>query len=99
MSEFGNLGCSAVVVYVSLDSTMYAADRKHVRLVEVRDGLVVLSLSILDYEPVSRVVGVHRQGAPATIASGIARQPVKAVLTARGLAEDRVAQIDHVVLV
>ncbi len=78
---------------------MYAADCEHVGLVEVRDRLVVLTLSILDHELTRRVVGVHRQGAPATIPPRIAGKPTEAMLTARRLPEDRVAQIDHVSLV
>ncbi len=95
----GNLDRSAVVVDASLDSAMYAADSEPVGLVEVSDGLVVLTLLVLDHEPVYRVVGIDRQGALATIAPRIAREPIKAVLTTRGLPEDRVAQIDHVSLV
>jgi hypothetical protein len=68
----GNLDGPALVVYPSLDSAMYAADREHVRLVEVRNRLVVLTLSILDHEPTRRVVGVHRQGATPPISSRVA---------------------------
>jgi hypothetical protein len=78
---------------------MYAADCESVRLVEVSDGLVVLTLLILDHEPVLRIVGINRQGAPATIPPRIAGKPTEAMLTARRLSEDRVAKIDHVSLV
>jgi hypothetical protein len=56
---------------------MYAADREPVGLVKVSDRLVVLTLSILDHEPVSSVIGVDRQGTPATIAAGVAPEPIK----------------------
>jgi hypothetical protein len=95
----GNLDGPALVIYPSLDSAMYAADREHVRLIEVGNGLVVLTLSILDHEPTCRVVGVHWQGAASPISSGVADEPIEAVLPTRGLAEDRVAQIDNVSLV
>lgn len=78
---------------------MHAADREHVRLVEVRDRLVMLTLSVLDHEPMRRVVGVHRQGATPPISSSVADQPIEAVLGARALAEDRVAQVENVSLV
>jgi len=42
---------------------MYAADREDPGLIEVRERLVVLTLSILDHEPTGRVVGVYRQSA------------------------------------
>lgn len=77
---------------------MHAADGEYVRLVEVRDRLVMLTLSVLDHEPMRRVVGVHRQ-ATSPISSRVADQPIEAVLAARGFAEDRVAQIDNVSLV
>jgi hypothetical protein len=93
-----NLDGPTLVVYPSLDSAMYAADGEHVGLVEVRDRLVVLTLSILDHELTRRVVGVHRQ-ATSPISSRVADQPIEAVLAARGFAEDRVAQIDNVSLV
>jgi hypothetical protein len=78
---------------------MHAADREHVRLVEVRDRLVVLALSILDHEPTRRVVGVYRQGAASSISSGVADEPIKAVLSASAFAEDGVAQVENVSLV
>lgn len=78
---------------------MHAADREHVRLVEVRDRLVVLTLSILHYEATPRIVGVYRQGATPPVSSRVADQPIKAVLAARAFAENPVAQIDNVSLV
>lgn len=78
---------------------MYAADREHVRLVEVGNGLIALTLSILDHEPMRRVVGVHRQGAAPPISLRVADEPIEAVLAARAFAENRVAQIDNVSLV
>jgi hypothetical protein len=78
---------------------MYAADREHVRLVEVRDRLVVLTLPVLDHEPACHVEGVYRQGPAPSISSGVADEPIKAVLTARGFADDRVAQVEDVSLV
>ena len=67
-----NLDGPALVVYPSLDSAMCAADREHVRLVEVRNRLAVLTLSILDHEPTRSVIGVHRQGAAPPISSRVA---------------------------
>jgi hypothetical protein len=95
----GNLGCPAFVVDASLDSTMYAADREPVRLVEMSDGLVVLTLLILDHKLVPLVIRIDRQGAPAAIPPRIAGKPPEAMLTARRLPEDHVAKIDHVTLV
>jgi len=70
---------------------MYAADREPVGLVKVSDRLVVLALSVLEHEPVSDVVGVDRQGTPATIAPRVPPEPVKTVLAPCGLPENRVA--------
>jgi hypothetical protein len=95
----GNLCRSPVVVYAALDSTMHSADRQHAGLVEVGNGLVVLPLSILDHESMVCVVGIHRKGAPRAIAARVADQPIKAVLTACRLLEDRVAQINNVSLI
>ena len=83
----------------ALDSTMHSADRQHAGLVEVGNGLVVLTLSILDHESMACVVGIHRKGAPRAIAARVADQPIEAVLTACRLLEDRVAQINRVSLI
>jgi hypothetical protein len=94
-----NLDCAAFVIDLSLQPAMNTADGQHVRLVEVGDRFVVLALSVLDHKPVRCVVCIHRKGAPSAVAAWIAHQPIKAVLTTRGLTEDRVAKIDNVSLV
>lgn len=95
----GNFDLSTLVVESSLDASMNAADREYVRLVKVEHGLVVLALSILDYEPMARIVGVHWQASSSTIPSGITDEPVETVLAPRRFAEDRIAEVDHVSLV
>jgi hypothetical protein len=86
-----NLDRSTVVVDAPLNPAMYAADREPVGLVKVSDRFVVLTLSILDHEPVSDVIGVDRQGTPATITPRIAPEPIKTVLAPCGLPENRIA--------
>jgi hypothetical protein len=86
-----NLNRATVVVDTPLNPAMYAADREPVGLVKVSDRLVVLTLSVLDHEPVSGVIGVDRQGTPATIAARVAPEPVKTMLASCSLPENRVA--------
>lgn len=74
-SVSGNLDLSALVIEPPLDSSMHAADREYVWLVEVGYGLIVLALSILDHEPMARIVGVYRQTPSHAIASRIADEP------------------------
>jgi hypothetical protein len=94
-----NLDCPAFIVYPALLSPMHTADSQHLGLVEVRHGLSVLTLLILDYELVARVVGIHGKGATSTITAGVAHEPIKAMLATRTLSEDRIAQVNHVALV
>ena len=65
----------------------------------MRDELIVLTLPVLDNQTVIGVVGVHREAHPAARRTRITEEPVETVLTLRLLAEDLVAQVDHVRLV
>jgi hypothetical protein len=62
-----------------------------IRLVEVRNRLVVLTLLVLDDETVIPVVGIDRKAKAATTRAGISQEPVEAMLTPCPLAEDLVA--------
>jgi hypothetical protein len=57
----------AVVVYPSLDSAMYTADREHVGPIEVGNGLVV---------PAQALVGQPRLVSGADGSIGIEKEPV-----------------------
>ncbi len=86
-----NLGRPAFVVYTPLYPSMHAADGELAGLIEVRDRFVVLALLILDHESMPRVVSIHGEPACPTATTRVADQPIKKVLAAGGLSENRIA--------
>ena len=81
----------APVVKLALLATVDSARGHPIRLVEVRNRLVVLTLPVFDDETVIPVVGIDRQANAATTRAGIPQEPVEAMLTPCLLAEDLVA--------
>ena len=94
-----NLLLPALVVSTALIPAVNTAHRHNLWLVEVRDRLVVLTLSILHDQGVVRIERVDGKSSPPRVRSGVADEPLKRVLPLRLLVEDLVTEVDHVRLV
>lgn len=91
-----DLAVAALVVAAPLLTAVDAAHGHDRGLVEVCVGLVVLALAVLDHQPVSWVVGVHRELPVRAVLAGVAEQPLEGVLTRAALFEELVAEVEDV---
>ena len=92
----GDQRVAAGIVECALQAAVDPAHGQYVRLVEVLDGPVVLAFAILDYRRGARPVTVGRQRPATPVLARIAHQPVEPVLLQPHLAENLVAQAQHV---
>jgi len=77
-----DLPIPSFVVDSPLLASVDPADRQHVWLVEVSDGLKVLSLAVFNDQPMLRIKGIHGQLRPSALLSWVAEQPREPVLAA-----------------
>ncbi|UYN84440.1 MAG: hypothetical protein KIT89_04410 [Microcella sp.] len=92
----GNEGFPALVVESALKTAVNATDGESIRLVEEGSRSVVLTLSILDNQPERGPVSVYRKSNLPAALPGVTFEPFKAMLSRRGLTEDRVTEVDHI---
>jgi hypothetical protein len=92
----GDLDVAALVVDPALLPPVNAADGGPIRLIEERDRLVVLALSVLDHELVLGVVGVNGQALSALLRIRVPGEPLELVLSQGLLAQELVADIEDV---
>lgn len=90
---------AAGVIERALKATVYSADGGPIGFVEVCDGLVVLSLAILDDQVGFRPVAVDGQPGARSGRAGVAPKPVEAMLTKPNLRQCLVAEVEDVELV
>lgn len=91
-----DLHASTVVVDAALLAAVDPADREPFWLVEVRDGVVVLTFVDLDDELECRPEGVNGQGSRLARRPRVAPKPLEPVLPAPLLAEERVDPVEDV---
>lgn len=90
---------AAGVVECALKAAVDSADGRPIGLVEVSDGLVVLSLAILHDHLGFRPVAVDGQPGAGSGSAGVAKKPVEAMLTKPHLPQYLVAEVEDVELV
>lgn len=90
---------AAGVVERALKATVYSTDGRPIGLVEVGNGLVVLSLAILHDHVGFRPVAVDGQPDARSGRAGVAKKPVEAMLTKPYLTQCLVAEVEDVELV
>src|SRR6266511_121436 len=90
---------AASVVERPLLTSVDPADRHTMRLVEMRNGQVVLHFAVLHHQPVAGPEAVNRKPDPPTRGARVAAEPVEAMLPAALLSEHLVAERQYVRLV
>lgn len=86
-----------LVVERTLKPAMNSTDREDTWLIKVTDGLGVLTLTVLNNEIQSRVVGVYRKpNTSASASAWVSTQEIEAVFTKCGRPKDAVANVDDV---